>query len=74
MEGVEAVLERHREELLRIAGVMGLGIGRSADGRPTIEVLVDLLRPEHAVIPGKIEGFSVRLREVGVPEARDERA
>lgn len=72
IEGVEAALERHREEFLRIVGVIGLGIGRAADGRPTIEVLVDLLRPEHAVIPGQIEGFSVRLREVGVPEAEDE--
>ena len=52
---------RHEEALLRLPGVMGLGIGASADrSRPMFVVLVEAAAPLPAV-PAQIEDVEVRV-------------
>ncbi len=64
----QEVLERHRGELLRLPGVVGVGIGRS--NGETIELLVE--SQEGRNWPRELEGVPVRVRVVGRPKASDE--
>jgi len=61
------VLERHRERLLALAGVVGVGIGEG-DGE-VIELLVEA--SADAVYPDEVEGVPVRVRMVGRVKAED---
>ncbi len=62
---IEQALERHAQELMQIAGVVGTGIGES-DGRPCIIVLVSRrTRALERAIPSAIDGYPVRIDEVG---------
>lgn len=70
----EAVLTKHAGSLMRMKGVMSVGIGRTDDGRPAIFVGVD--NPQAASvsdIPESLEGVPIVHREVGRPEAREPR-
>lgn len=62
----QGVLERHRGELLRIPGVVGVGIGKN--GEEVIELLLE--RPVEGV-PRSLDGVPVRTRIVGRIEARN---
>lgn len=53
------VLERHREKLLAIPGVVGVGIGRD-DGE-----VIELLVAEEGAYPQELEGVPLRIRVVG---------
>ncbi len=64
----QEVLERHRGELLRIPGVVGIGLGRE-DGE-VIELLLE--RPVDG-LPDSLEGIPVRVRVVGRIEADGDR-
>ncbi|MGY4707822.1 hypothetical protein ACVNPS_08775 [Candidatus Bipolaricaulota sp. J31] len=64
---VREVLERHRERLLALAGVVGVGIGEG-DGE-VIELLVEA--STDAVYPDEVEGVPVRVRRVGRVKAED---
>lgn len=71
---IQAVLERHKDELMAIPGVVGLAEGR-CNGRPCIKVYVTK-KPEMAgKIPARLEGFPVRVEATGefrpVPEKGD---
>lgn len=63
------VLERHRAELLRLPGVVGVGIGE-AEGTEVIELLVESPR-ERGCWPEELETIPVRVRVVGSPRAED---
>ncbi len=60
------VLERHRDQLLALAGVVGVGIGE--DDGEVIELLVE---GAGGVYPNEVEGVPVRVRIVGRPRAND---
>jgi microsomal dipeptidase-like Zn-dependent dipeptidase len=65
------VLTRHAEELMRLRGVMSVGLGRDDDGRPAIVLGLEnpLAVPEN--LPESVEGIPVVHRDVGRPEAPD---
>lgn len=65
------VLTRHAEKLMRLRGVLSVGLGRSDDGEVAIMVGLEnpLAIPEN--IPNEIEGIPVVIQDVGRPEALD---
>lgn len=71
---VEEVLTRHAGSLMRLKGVMSVGVGRTSDGRPAIFLGVD--NPQAASVgdlPSSVEGVPVVHRQIGRPEAREGR-
>ena len=59
------VLEKHRERLLTVSGVVGVGEG-ICDGKPCIRVFVTRKNPRVARnIPGTIGGYEVTIEETG---------
>ncbi|MBN1192405.1 MAG: hypothetical protein JXA36_01740 [Coriobacteriia bacterium] len=66
------VLTRHAEELMRLRGVMSVGLGRTEDGRAAILLGLEnpLAVPES--LPDSVEGIPVVHTEVGVPEAQND--
>ena len=62
---IEAVLERHRDRLMAIPGVVGTGVG-DCTGKRCIKLFVMKRTPElSAAVPASLEGFSVAVEEVG---------
>lgn len=62
---IEEVLARHEEELMRIPGVNGVGIGER-QGQPVILVMLDRPASElPARIPSEIEGVPVETEVIG---------
>jgi hypothetical protein len=71
---VEEVLTRNAGSLMRLRGVMSVGVGRTSDGRPAIFLGID--NPQAASVgdlPSSVEGVPVVHRQLGRPEARDTR-
>lgn len=69
---VEQVLTRHAESFMRMKGVLSVGVGRTADGRPAVVLgLADPMAASVKDLPSEIEGVPVIHREIGRPEARD---
>ncbi len=66
------VLTRHAERLMRLRGVMSVGLGRTEDGHPAIMLGLEnpLAVPEN--LPDAVEGIPVIHTEIGRPEAQDE--
>ena len=60
---VKGVKERYEQTLLRIGGVVGVGIGREVGERHVIVVNVSGTPPWD--VPFSIEGISVRVEYVG---------
>lgn len=71
----EAALAAHTEQLLRIPGVVGVGLGRSDDGRPAVHVYFNpsaaSRREVGAMIPQAIGKVPVKVIETGAFEARE---
>ena len=62
---IEQVQSRYQDELLEIAGVVGVGIG-AVKGEKVIKVLVAKRTPKlERKIPTKLEGFLVIIEETG---------
>jgi hypothetical protein len=62
---IEEVLQAHTAHLMSIEGVVGTGLG-AVEGEPCILVLVSEETPAlKAAIPASIEGYPVRIQEVG---------
>jgi len=58
-------LKEHRESIMSIAGVVGMGEGEQS-GEPCITVLVVEKTPELlAQIPSMVEGYTVKVEESG---------
>lgn len=55
--------DKYEPLLLSYPEVTGVGIGRTADGRPAIEILVCKRCPEHEDIPKSLDGVPVVIRE-----------
>jgi hypothetical protein len=67
-----AVQEQHQDALMRIPGVVGVGIGQAAeDGRVVIEVYLEQSTPElEGAIPQVLDGISVKTVVTGPITAR----
>lgn len=65
------VLTRHAEKLMRLRGVMSVGLGQTASGEVAIVVGLEnpLSVPEN--IPSEVEGIPVVVQDVSRPEAFD---
>jgi hypothetical protein len=75
IEQVTKIKERYEKELMKLANVIGVGIGfKQKMGQPTDEValvvnvsqkkpLADLSQPD--IIPSELDGVSVDVQEVG---------
>lgn len=56
----EAILTKHAGRLMRLKGVLSVGIGRTEDGRPAIVVGMDTNEPEILeAIPKTLDGIPV---------------
>jgi hypothetical protein len=71
MTRIQEVRTRHEAELLRIPGVVSVGIGLGASGDPVIVVGVES-DPEEAsdAVPRVLDGFAVEVRCVDTPRAQ----
>lgn len=65
------VLTRNAERLMRLRGVMSVGLGRTEDGRPAIVLGLEnpLAVPED--LPDEVEGVPVVHQDVGRPDMQD---
>ncbi len=71
-ERIGAVLARHAQALVSLAGVVGVAEGE-ADGRPCIMVYVIEMNPSlERQIPTELEGWPVVARESGEIRAVDD--
>lgn len=62
---VEAVLERHADQLISLPGVVGVAVGL-CEGEPCIKVMVAKKTPELLKkIPSTLEGYPVTVEETG---------
>ena len=62
---IEEVLDRHRDRLMAIPGVSGLGIGDKG-GNPAIVIMVKQLTPDlKARLPRALEGHPVVVEQSG---------
>ena len=65
MGSVEEVKARHAIRLMRIDGVVGVGIGEN-DGRPVITVLVrEDTEAVRQNVPSQLDGHPTRIQVVG---------
>lgn len=74
-ENIRRIKEKYTPQLLKLKGVVGVGIGsKVVEGRATDEltivVLVDKKLPEHdQIIPKSLEGIPTDVQEAGVIKA-----
>jgi hypothetical protein len=64
---IRAVLDEHQEELMRLPGVVGVGIGQDeTTGEPIILILMEELAPDREkALPQELGGYSVKPQVVG---------
>jgi hypothetical protein len=71
---IPVALERHKNQLMAIPGVVGVAEGR-CNGKPCIKVYVKKATETAGKIPSRIEGFPVSVEETGefkpLPEKGD---
>lgn len=68
---IQEVKARHEARLMEKPGVVAVGVGRDADGRPAIIVNLDRERPDvRASVPEEIEGYAVRVQVIGPVRAQ----
>lgn len=60
---VQGVVERHRDELLKIDGVVGVAVGRTPVGDDAVIVYVDRPTLEDRV-PDEVKGYPVQIEVV----------
>ena len=71
MKTIEEVKDAHEAELLALADVISIGIGKEKSGYPAIIVGLAGPNPQsEAKIPSMIEEYPVILRISGLPEAQ----
>jgi hypothetical protein len=63
---IKAVKAQYEKCLLKLPGVISVGIGRDENGQPTIIVGLERPNPEtEAKLPSQLEGYPLRVRIVG---------
>ncbi len=69
---IRTVLDEHREELMRLPGVVGVGNGQDeTTGEPVIVVLLAEPTPDlEKALPQKLDGYPVKPRVVGEIKAQ----
>lgn len=69
---IGAVLDEHQEELMRLPGVVGVGVGQDeTTGEPIILILMAEPAPDlEKALPRKLDGYSVKPLVVGEIKAQ----
>ena len=69
---IRAVLDKHQEELMRLPGVVGVGVGQDeTTGEPIILILMAEPAPDlEKDLPRKLDGYSVKPLVVGEIKAQ----
>jgi len=63
---IEDVKRKHEADLMKIAGVIGVGIGKGKSGGRVIQVLAEeVTRQLRDSVPPMIDGFFVEVLRVG---------
>lgn len=62
---IEETLRKHRDELMRRPGVVGVGIGDDPQGRVILVMVTRLDSPAVGQLPEFLEGYRVVVQEVG---------
>jgi hypothetical protein len=71
MPTINDVKAQHQARLLKLPGVISVGIGQDEDGNPAIIVGLEGPNPEtQAKLPDELEGYPVRVRTVGRVKAQ----
>lgn len=65
---VTEVLNRNAERLMRMRGVMSVGLGQTDDGRPAILLGLENPLAVPADLPEEVEGIPVVHAEIGRPD------
>jgi fibronectin type 3 domain-containing protein len=68
LEAAIAAKERHAEELLDTPGVVGVGVGADAAGRPVVQVYTE--KPDAGLVSSSLDGVPVERHVTGIIEAR----
>lgn len=70
-DDIRSVKEKHAAQLMRLPGVVSVGIGQDDAGHPAIVVGLDrATEATRARIPERLEGFPVIAREIGAVKAQ----
>jgi hypothetical protein len=68
---IQEVKAQHEKRFLAMPGVVSVGIGRGADGKPVIVVGLDRPRPETVKqLPQSLDGHPVRVDIIGPVKAQ----
>lgn len=73
--GIDAVVDRHAEELVALDGVSAVGVGIQVTGRPCVRIYVIELTAElRTLLPSDLEGHPVEIVVAGdfVPVAQED--
>lgn len=63
---IEDVKRKHEVDLMKIPGVIGVGIGKAASGGRVIQILVEeITRKVRESVPTRLDGFFVEVVRVG---------
>jgi len=63
---IKDVKTRHVAQLLKMPGVVSVGIGRDENGKPAIIIGLEGPDPEtESRLPAKLEGYPLRVQTVG---------
>lgn len=62
---IDQVLDAHRDSLMRINGVVGVGIGLCGDAQ-CIKVFLSSRTLETQRLPTRLEGYEVSVEETGI--------
>jgi len=69
LEEVIKIKNRYAHELLKIPGVIGIGIGGSHNSYKIIVNVIKLTEEIKSKIPKELDGIPIEITEVGVVEA-----
>lgn len=62
--GIDDVLARHRESLVAVPGVVGVGVTERG-GQPAVLVMLSRVTPESKALPEEIDGYPVLIEVTG---------
>ena len=66
MPTIKEVKAKHQDRLLKLPGVISVGIGQDEDGQPAIIVGLKDPNPEtQSKLPVALEGYPVKVRVIG---------
>ncbi|NWF62646.1 MAG: hypothetical protein HXY43_26300 [Fischerella sp.] len=76
MNNIEAVKQKHEDQLMGLPNVTGVGIGEK-EGKPVIKVFVERKVPEselqpQEIVPKSIEGCETDVEEIGIVTAQSQ--